>query len=363
MGELNALVKRIHETAKEKGWWDEPRGPLEIHALIHSEIAEATEECRNGSPCFYQYYTPDSDEENILKLNFKGRDVFVDKRDWELHSGLSWYISNDGNSDYLKANKGKTSVSFHNLIIEPLDGFVVDHVDGNTLNNLRGNLRSCTPSQNQANQKKQIRKKTSKFKGVYYSKIKNKWIAQIGFKKKHIHIGNYDSEKDAACAYDSLAIELFGTFAKTNILEVGDRKIIVFPHEKRWNKNGKVEGHAVELVDAVIRILDFFGHNGWNFDEIKDILENTVGDVGYKSAVESIKSPLEFHAFVHAIIASASHEFITTGGNEDGEHYLVRVVDVIRRYFVTNGWDFEEILKAKMEYNKTRPYRHGGKKY
>lgn len=188
---LNDLVKEIHETAVSKGWWDEPRSPLEIHALIHSEIAEATESVRNGEEPFF--------------------------------------------------------------------------------------------------------------------------------------------------------------FHKPSLVSVDNRK--------------KPEGQTVELVDAVIRILDFFGHNGWNFDEIKDILENTVGDVGYKSAVESIKSPLEFHAFVHAIIASASHEFITTGGNEDGEHYLVRVVDVIRRYFVTNGWDFEEILKAKMEYNKTRPYRHGGKKY
>lgn len=45
---LNELAKEIHENAISKGWWGEPRSPLEIHALIHSEIAEATESVRNG---------------------------------------------------------------------------------------------------------------------------------------------------------------------------------------------------------------------------------------------------------------------------------------------------------------------------
>lgn len=43
---VDELVSEAHFTAKEKGWWDSPRRPLEIHALIHSEIAEATEAVR-----------------------------------------------------------------------------------------------------------------------------------------------------------------------------------------------------------------------------------------------------------------------------------------------------------------------------
>ena len=50
---FNQLAKEIHENAVSKGWWDQERNPLEIHALIHSEISEATECARNGEPDFH----------------------------------------------------------------------------------------------------------------------------------------------------------------------------------------------------------------------------------------------------------------------------------------------------------------------
>jgi NTP pyrophosphatase (non-canonical NTP hydrolase) len=47
------MAKEIHQTALDKGWYDTTRTKLEIHALIHSEIAEATEAVRNNKPAFY----------------------------------------------------------------------------------------------------------------------------------------------------------------------------------------------------------------------------------------------------------------------------------------------------------------------
>lgn len=52
---LSELVKQAHGTAVEKGWWapDKERRPLELHMLICSEVAEASEAVRNGDPAFW----------------------------------------------------------------------------------------------------------------------------------------------------------------------------------------------------------------------------------------------------------------------------------------------------------------------
>jgi NTP pyrophosphatase (non-canonical NTP hydrolase) len=49
---INELVQEAFEMAKAKGWHDQPRTPLEIHSLIHSEVSEATEAVRDGLPPF-----------------------------------------------------------------------------------------------------------------------------------------------------------------------------------------------------------------------------------------------------------------------------------------------------------------------
>ena len=103
-------------------------------------------------------------------------------------------------------------VMMHRLILDPPDDLLVDHEDGDGLNNQRYNLRACTHSENMRNRNKASGE--SKFKGVWLSR--NSWRAEINLNGKKIRLGSFDTETKAAKAYDRAAIELFGDFAKTN---------------------------------------------------------------------------------------------------------------------------------------------------
>jgi len=88
----------------------------------------------------------------------------------------------------------------------------VDHINGDTLDNRRSNLRLATQQQNSQN----MRMKNKWGKGVY--KNKNRFTVKIGIDGKRIYVGHYATQQEAKDAYDKKAIELFGEFALTNAM-------------------------------------------------------------------------------------------------------------------------------------------------
>lgn len=91
----------------------------------------------------------------------------------------------------------------------------IDHIDGNTKNNLPENLRACSISLNQANQKLRAQN-TSGYKGVTWKNDRSKWVAQITHDGQYFYLGIYDTAFEAAKAYDAAAFRMFGQHAKTN---------------------------------------------------------------------------------------------------------------------------------------------------
>lgn len=87
----------------------------------------------------------------------------------------------------------------------------IDHVDGNTLNNTRENLRVANHTQNMRNSKKR-KNNTSGYKGVNY--FDGRWRAQIQVDKQRITIGMYDTPEEAYQAYCDAAIQYHGIFAR-----------------------------------------------------------------------------------------------------------------------------------------------------
>lgn len=114
----------------------------------------------------------------------------------------------------------RDGVGMHRVITSAPPGMEVDHINGNGLDNRRGNLRVCTKSGNQRNQRVQSRAKTSVFKGVSRWKKNNRWAAFIKLGGRPTYLGSFKSEVDAALAYDAAARKHFGAFARTNFIEV-----------------------------------------------------------------------------------------------------------------------------------------------
>lgn len=106
----------------------------------------------------------------------------------------------------------------HRAIMSAPLGVSVDHINGDTLDNRKSNLRLATSSENGANVPKR-EGTSSRFKGVCWDKNGHRWKAHIGYQGKRVHLGYFVDEEEAARAYDRVARTLFGEFARTNFGE------------------------------------------------------------------------------------------------------------------------------------------------
>ena len=155
---------------------------------------------------------PPDDSIRYIALT-KGMFATVDAADYEWLGQRKWHVSGRAKV-YAASNwKGKR-VYMHRLIMNPPPGYVVDHIDGNGLNNRRSNLRICTQMQNQWNRRGM--QGTSAFKGVSYNKEMHKWEAAIIVNKKKHPCGFFEDEDEAALACDRKAWELCGPYARLN---------------------------------------------------------------------------------------------------------------------------------------------------
>lgn len=96
----------------------------------------------------------------------------------------------------------------------------VDHRDRNILNYKRSNLRTATRSQNASNKEKQKGIYSSIYKGVYWHKSRQRWMARISYDSKTVWLGYFDDEDDAAIAYNLASMKYHGEFAVLNTVNI-----------------------------------------------------------------------------------------------------------------------------------------------
>lgn len=156
----------------------------------------------------------------------KGKVAFIDDEDFEYIMQWKWTAYKGRNTYYAKRNmnnKGDNiGFQMHRSLMRVYDrSILIDHIDGNGLNNQKANLRICNYSQNGANKLKRKGSNGTKFIGITFRKDTKKWAAQVMKDYKHISLGCYNSDIDAAIAYNKKAVELHGEFAVLNKIPNG----------------------------------------------------------------------------------------------------------------------------------------------
>jgi hypothetical protein len=150
----------------------------------------------------------------------KGHVAVIDDEDAELVAGFKWYPMTVEGKVYGAGWKhmppGRYFVHLHRLIANAQPGEIIDHIDRDPLNCRRGNLRRVTRQQNVWNSGPARKREGSKYKGVWMCRKTGRFRARVGHNRKQIYLGYFDSEEEAARAYNAKAAELFGEFAYLN---------------------------------------------------------------------------------------------------------------------------------------------------
>lgn len=142
----------------------------------------------------------------------KNQEIVIDKDMYALMSIYNWYLSRG----YIINTKNER---LSRLIMNCTDqSLVVDHINGNTFDNRKCNLRIVTKAQNALNRMSN-KNSSSQYLGVSWFKASNKWSSSIKFNGKRLHLGYFDREQDAALARDYATKKYFKEFGKLNFPE------------------------------------------------------------------------------------------------------------------------------------------------
>jgi hypothetical protein len=175
----------------------------------------------------------------------RGMVALIDAADWQACSAHKWQAGDTGEGRFYarrRDHKAGRHIFLHREIMCAPKGRCVDHVNGNTLDNRRVNLRICTILQNNWNSRTVVGK--SGVKGVSWSKSNHRWIAQIRAGGPKIHLGTFRSIEEAAVAYADAAALMHGEFARCS--QITSRPVVTIPPNKI-----PVPGSPPPKLDAV----------------------------------------------------------------------------------------------------------------
>lgn len=173
----------------------------------------------------------------------KGRIATVDDEDYGWLSKWVWFYGSHGYAHNGRRRDGETLM--HRMILAAPKNRFVDHINGNRLDNRRENLRLVDDLQSSWNTGKRPNC-SSEYKGVHWCKRDKAWYAMIRDHGKHLCLGMFKNEKDAALAYDCFARKFFGDYARLNLPDLSVDEAWVSETRSKRNKTSKFVGVSQE---------------------------------------------------------------------------------------------------------------------
>jgi len=157
----------------------------------------------------------------------RGYTALVDDADFPLVSQSRWQARPDRNTVYasrgVRDGSGKTKTLYmHVALLDAGDGLVVDHINGNGLDNRRKNLRIATRGQNVHHSFTTVKNKHG-FRGISFIERYQRWQVSMKTGGRNTYVGFYATAEEAARAYDAKALEVYGEFARLNFPTEGQR--------------------------------------------------------------------------------------------------------------------------------------------
>lgn len=140
--------------------------------------------------------------------------TFVDLEDIELIKNYKWYLTGSG---YAMTRMSKNKQLFlHRLIMNPKKDKVIDHINGDPLDNRKENLRICTQSENLLN-RKLSKNNTTGVAGVKYDKHRKSYVARITVEGKEIYLGQYSTLQEAKKIRFEAEKKYFGEYRRMEV--------------------------------------------------------------------------------------------------------------------------------------------------
>lgn len=144
----------------------------------------------------------------------KGEEFYFDLEDYDKIKDYCWYKTHFG---YIatRVKRSKTHIFMHRLLLNYTSELDIDHINGNTIDNRKSNLRICNHCDNMKNQTKR-KTNTSGIVGVYWDRKRNKWVATLKFNGKSVLHKRFDKKEEAIQARKEAEAKYFGEFARKN---------------------------------------------------------------------------------------------------------------------------------------------------